>query len=456
MDQVGLLPFCLLLLSQHCHGGTGLQLQPVDFQEDAHDPAASSRSHLSHGLLPSNNYHEPYVIYPDPWYGLPLPGNTLGDIPYLSSHLTPQGRLMLSFLEFRSCIHLASPAARPALGLAGPAVVETAECPFPTASSRPIPTPTRAMKLPPRVASVETPPQPEGSPLSRPLSSLSCHIGCSDRDLDDLLTSWDSDPVEQFIIDDDTPLILRDILTRPNGDISQTTQLAIYTDGSRGELGGADQPAATTWAVVIVGYIQDCWHIIDWYGDFLELDPLALRWTGAMKDTILEGELCALQYAYLWILQMECNVDAPVFSDSMLALNMSTGRFTYHLDDDLALRTRAVHHFLQTCMYKTGRHAVSHVRAHRSNLGNELADFLANQVRGSKLQPRVPPRHYASWFRLKNRRVPQNGSHLSLKPSLFQRTTLPLYYVLPSMRTLCEPRVQQPIYGTSWLPSRSF
>ena len=203
--------------------------------------------------------------------------------------------------------------------------------------------------------------------------------------------------VDKFVIAD-TPTILRDILTRPNGDISQATQLAIYTDGSRGDLCGPDQPAATTWAIVIVGYIQDCWHIIDWYGDFLELDPLALRWTGAVKDTILEGELCALQYAYLWILQMESNVDAPVFSDSMLALNMSTGRFTYQLDDDLALRTRAVHHFLQTCMYKTGRHAVSHVRAHRGNLGNELADFLANQIRSSQLQPRLPPRHYASWF----------------------------------------------------------
>ena len=65
---------------------------------------------------------------------------------------------------------------------------------------------------------------------------------------------------------------------------------------------------------------------------------------------------------------------------------------------DMALRTRAVHQFLQVCMYRTGRHSVSHVRAHRGTIGNEIADMLANRIRTKLLKSRPLPRHYAEWF----------------------------------------------------------
>ena len=183
----------VLLLSQHCHGSTGLQLRPDDTQERTSDPMIHNRLYISSSLSVSDANPEPYMTFPNPWYGLPPPENTREDILSLRSCLTQQGRIMLSFLEFRCSIHLASPAARSAFGLAGPAVVETTECPLPPASNRPIPTPARAMKLPPDITNGGTLPRSDVPPMTRPSSSLSCHIDCSDRDLDDLLANWDSD-----------------------------------------------------------------------------------------------------------------------------------------------------------------------------------------------------------------------------------------------------------------------
>lgn len=166
----------LLLLSQHCHGSNGFQFRPEGTQERFFDSAAPNWLHISYGSPSSGDNPEPYVIYQNPWDGLPPPGNTRVDIPSLRSCLTLQGRIMLSFLEFRCSIHLASPAPSSAFGLADPAAVETTECTFPIVSSRPIPTPARAQKLPSGIASDGTIPQSDVTPMIRSSSSLSCHI----------------------------------------------------------------------------------------------------------------------------------------------------------------------------------------------------------------------------------------------------------------------------------------
>ena len=137
---------------------------------------------------------------------------------------------------------------------------------------------------------------------------------------------------------------------------------------------------------------------MDWYGDFVALDPLDTNWCGAHHDTIQEGEACALLGAFLWILQMESELDAPIFSDSLTALNMASGFYTRRYDDDLMLRTRATNQLVQTLSHRSGRHAIKHVRAHQGNVGNELADFVARSIREMLMPPRCLPRHYAEWF----------------------------------------------------------
>lgn len=84
----------------------------------------------------------------DPWKGLPPPGNPFDDLPELRHLLTPHGRLLLSFLEFRCSILLASPRVSPALGFAGTASVETLGCSDGRVVSRLVPTPARSYRLP--------------------------------------------------------------------------------------------------------------------------------------------------------------------------------------------------------------------------------------------------------------------------------------------------------------------
>ena len=437
-----------LLMSQHAIGCTGLQWI-------SHDARSTSSNSPLLVQLPQGWHTSGYEAtfsglrsFRGPCEGLPPPGNpweTSGD---LRSLLTPHGRLLLTFLDFRCSIYLACCGATSAPGLAESAPVETSKCLRNPPLNRLVPTPVRANK-PPQEAkvislfdSIVAPAMTESAP------EVSCPIHCTDQDLNDLIECWTSPPIPPFQVDDDTPDILREILCRPFGNIAQATQLAIYTDGSRGDVAPDDHTAATTWAFVVLGLCEDTWSVIDWYGDFLELDPLASSWTGAVNDTVLEGELCALQSAYLWILQMESNVDAPVFSDSMLALHMSTGRYSYRLDDDMALRTRAVHQFLQVCMYRTGRHSVSHVRAHRGTIGNEIADMLANRIRTKLLKSRPLPRHYAEWFHGNPAKILRAGLVMdtNIRPA-----------ELPELRDDCltfspAERLGQP---PTWLPSVS-
>lgn len=95
---------------------------------------------------------------------------------------------------------------------------------------------------------------------------------------------------------------------------------------------------------------------------------------------------------------MEREIDAPIFSDSKTALNMTIGNYTRRVGDDLTLRARATYQLLQTLAYRTNRYRIAHVRAHQGEVGNELADYVARSIREGILPPRPIPRHYAQWF----------------------------------------------------------
>ena len=136
----------MLLLSQHFHGSTGLFLRPPT-PDTGVDLSDSTWTTEPLGPLPPAG-HFPYVFPDDPWKGLPPPGNPFDDLPGLRHLLTPHGRLLLSFLEFRCSILLASPRVSPALGFAGTASVETLGCSDGRVVSRLVPTPARSYRLP--------------------------------------------------------------------------------------------------------------------------------------------------------------------------------------------------------------------------------------------------------------------------------------------------------------------
>ena len=70
----------------------------------------------------------------------------------------------------------------------------------------------------------------------------------------------------------------------------------------------------------------------------------------------------------------------------------------YGPEDGITLRARATYYFLQVCAHLNFFHRVSHVCAHCGIRGNELADFIAGNIRTGGLPSRPLPRHYAHWF----------------------------------------------------------
>ena len=390
---------------------------------------------------------------------LPPPGNPTVDVewPSFSSMLTEHGRVLCAYLDMNCGLALARNWHQTRCQSATGKVSEV---------WRPIPTPARALLkihagseigLSPR-----TPPGKDQADATEKETGVSeeqvfgdhqangsiedvCPLHCTDRDLDDLMEQWEETSPLPFEISGDVPALLQPIMARPCLEISKATQLVIYTDGSRGAEPSHEGQPSTTWTFVVLGLYEDLWHVVMWYGDFLELDPLATHWCGAINDTVLEGETCALLGAYLWILQAEFTEDIPVYSDSLLALNMSTGRYQYRFDDEMMVRTRAVYHFLQVCSHRTGRYRVAHVKAHQGHLGNELADYIAGAIRTEKIQRRPLPRHFATWF---------HGSPPKILQAGFTMDFIIRPLELPCLRldTILFPPADTPHQAPEWLP----
>ena len=263
-----------LLMSQHTTGCAGLQWT----RHEVRSPFPTSSFLVELPEVWNTPSYDSTILglkpCRGPCEGLPPPGNPWEDRYILRDLLTPHGRLLLAFLDFRCSIYLASPVASSALGFAESASVETSKCLRNPPLHRPVPTPARASKPPPEAQVISIFDSIASSPMVG-LEPVSCPIHCTDQNLNDLLESWNSPPIPPFQVDEDTPDVLREILCRPLGNIAQATQV---------------------------------------------------------------------------------------------------------------------------CMYRTGRHSISHVKAHRGTVGNELADMLANRIRTQLLESRPVPRHYAEWF----------------------------------------------------------
>ena len=476
--------FTYLILSQHSVG-TGLQISWTSTTlNSSHMDFETSRNPISQNAdlrLPS-----PGPIL-DVCLGLPPPGNPLENL-FLRDFLTTHGDLLCAFMDTHcgllqlgrhSSAHTRK--VEPTLHDGAPCHVLPGSAAYATPRmSRPIATPARSTNSCGKaVGSIsdakfsigshalarstctslddENPPETAQDSTSGPIEpseqtlayhaaddTVTCTLTCSDRTLDDLMLSWDSPETLTPWHNGNIQECLQKILSQDTISLQDATHIQIYTDGSHGRPDLEGLPV-TTWAFAILGWSDDEWRLVDWYGDALDLDPLSASWCGAQYDTVLEGETSALLGAYLWILQAEHSVDFPVYSDSQLALNMSTGRYNIRPEDGLMLRTRATYQILQVLAHRTGRYQVQHVRAHQGHIGNELADFIAGGIRQGLLKPRPIPRHYAEWFHGNPPRILQAGLVMDF-------VIRPL--VMPEMneKEITFPAGQHPDLPPDWLP----
>lgn len=163
--------------------------------------------------------------------------------------------------------------------------------------------PTGEPSVPEHVTQDHTPPSFDISDSTMEQTgptTFSCPLTCTDRILNDLFTSWTCGLCPSPTCNEDIPDCLQAILHRPHLLLEDADAVMIYTDGSHSKHSDSDG-RHTTWAFVVLGTNSEEWHIVDWYGDFVELDPLAVQWWGAQHDTIQEGETSALLGASLWI-----------------------------------------------------------------------------------------------------------------------------------------------------------
>ena len=223
-----------------------------------------------------------------------------------------------------------------------------------------------------------------------------------DQNLDDLFVEW-SPPTPAHLPENDFKDAFDSVVKLPLVELQELDELYVYTDGSFGETEG---PAQSTWAFCALGFVEGCPRLVEWYGDFVSLDPLDTTWIGATEDSIRSGEATALIFSALWILQLGFHGSIAIESDSWTNINVALGHFGYAPGDPLGLRLRAVYHFLQQgCRSLT----LKHVRAHSGIFGNELADRIAVRLREQSLAPRSIPRTYALWFHGTPPRILQTG-----------------------------------------------
>ena len=125
-------------------------------------------------------------------------------------------------------------------------------------------------------------------------------------------------------------------------------EIALYTDGSYDSK--HTEPNAT-WAFAIFAVHKTALHLLDWYGDFICLDPLDACWVGAQHDSIRSGEASALQWALLWLCAHGMHNTASLHSDVLSVLQAGTGQWTHHLEDAQMQRLRATF-LLTTTIWK--------------------------------------------------------------------------------------------------------
>lgn len=169
----------------------------------------------------------------------------------------------------------------------------------------------------------------------------------------------------------------------------------IYTDGSY----AVREEALATWAFIVYGRPEghDHIHLIDWYGDFITVDPLDTQWVGALRQHIREADTTALIWTALYLLADHKGLHAAIYSDALAVLNAATGKWATKPDEHIGVRFRASFQ-LPHRVKRSPELQCRHVKSHSGVLGNELVDAIANAIRTASLPCRPPPRHYAGWM----------------------------------------------------------
>ena len=230
-----------------------------------------------------------------------------------------------------------------------------------------------------------------------PHNSMSLSLGSHLDDLDDLVIPWVSTSPPDL---DDLPALHPELplrLLRGQGE-GPYDSIEIYTDGSYGDGKDNGIPSAT-WAFVVCGRPPDDDKIglIDWYGDFTIDDPLEVQWIGAVQQHIREAESSALLWTSLYLLAHHRGLHVSIYSDALAVLNAAKGRWSINPEERIGLRLRAAFQLLER-LKDDSELRCRHVKSHSGILGNELVDAVANAIRNGDLQPRPPPRHYATWM----------------------------------------------------------
>lgn len=171
----------------------------------------------------------------------------------------------------------------------------------------------------------------------------------------------------------------------------------IYTDGSYSRQSDSGQQQQATWALVVTATRDNDTAIIHAATGFVNTDCEDEYWTGASKQGSREAEIEAILQGVIWCVNGGCRVQVTINFDATTAGWPAAGEWNIASDNVQLRTTRAVWQLYDD----THPHSLraKHVKAHTGQLGNEVANMLANHSRTSQKvtgPPRIAFKPYIS------------------------------------------------------------
>lgn len=198
----------------------------------------------------------------------------------------------------------------------------------------------------------------------------------------------------------------------------------IYTDGSFSAKQTADgnEKTPATWAIVVTGTNDIATAILHAAAGNVTDDSNDPCWTGASKQGSREAEIEAILQALIWCINGGCRAQITIHFDATTAGWPIAGAWTIAPTNGQIRTARALWQ-LYDATHPSPIQA-KHVKAHRGDLGNEIANMLANQARLSHIGCGAPPITFGPY--ITGRKAPiewlwlnspmQNGEPAGLPP----------------------------------------
>ena len=219
-----------------------------------------------------------------------------------------------------------------------------------------------------------------------------CHLtlGCTMEELDTMLHSGKDvlcTELTSLAIPDTTAIALRSCTN-----IDRVDRLVIFTDGSSvGNLRHQppqltdEQGCPDSWAFVVLAeqYLEDggsAIQFLGWQAQPVRYDPDSPAFLGTCHTGSDAAEREAMFWASFWRLTTNSFVPTVFCSDSKVTCLQATGCMGTSAYDETFRCLRGVHQALEAFM-PTDTLKVQHVHGHANDPWNDLADFLAKQVR---------------------------------------------------------------------------